>query len=131
MKKILNLLILFILLSSVSLACSITLTDKSNGGKCVDVGGYQLYARTFGKSKPVVIFDSGSGDDSTVWEAVTPQVSQFSSVVVYDRAGLGKSDQKPGDNPISSQDSVNSLRLLLIKQEQNRLTRMNKFKKLC
>ena len=92
MAKILNALILFIFIPSISFGCSITSNEKMSGGRCVDIGGYQMYMRTFGKSAPVVIVDSGSGDDSTVWNAVASQVSKFSRVVVYDRAGLGKSD---------------------------------------
>ncbi|HSW70013.1 MAG TPA: alpha/beta hydrolase [Gammaproteobacteria bacterium] len=104
---------LCISLTAVSYACSVTLKDKINGGRCVDVGQYHLYARIYGKSEPIVIFDSGSGDDSTVWDAVVPEVSKFSRVVVYDRAGLGKSDPKPGNDRISSNDSVEGLKALL------------------
>src|SRR5664279_4157536 len=116
MAKILNSLIISILLPSISIACSITSSEKTSGGICVDVGVYQIYARIFGKPTPVVIFDSGSGDDLTVWNAVTQQVSKFARVVVYDRAGLGKSDSKPGNIPISSQDTVDALKLLLKKE---------------
>ena len=116
MAKILILLILFIFIPSISIGCSITSSEKISGGRCVDLNGYQMYMRTFGKSTPVVIFDSGSGDDSTVWNAILPQISQFSRVVVYDRAGLGKSDPRPGNNAISSQDSVDALKLMLKKE---------------
>lgn len=118
MTKFLNLLIILILLPSTSLACSTSISDKILGGrgKCVDVGGYQLYVRTFGRSTPVVIFDSGSGDDSSVWNKVAPEVSKFARVVVYDRAGLGKSDVKPGNNPITSQDAIDALKRLLNKE---------------
>lgn len=114
--KILNLLIVIILFPSISIACSIKLNDKMNGGVCINVSGYQMYARIFGKSAPVVIFDSGSGDDSTVWNAVASQVSKFARVIIYDRAGLGKSDPKPGNGPISSQDNVDALKILLKKK---------------
>lgn len=113
MKKILNSLFLLIILPAILLACSDT---SSNKGKYVDIGGYQLYIRDFGQDAPVVIFDSGSGDDSTVWNNVAPRVAKFAHVVVYDRAGLGKSDAKPGNDPISSQDCVNALKLLLQKE---------------
>ena len=118
MAKILNALILFIFIPSISFGCSITPSEKISGGRCVEIGGYQMYMRTFGKSAPVVIFDSGSGDDSTVWNAVVPQVSKFSRVVIYDRAGLGKSDPKPGNNSISSQDTVDALKLMLKKEHE-------------
>lgn len=105
-----------VFLPAVSHACSVTLEDKINGGKCVDVGQYQLYVQIHGKSEPVVIFDSGSGDDSTVWQAVTPEVAKFARVVIYDHAGLGKSDPKPGNDRISSKDSVEALHILLKKE---------------
>jgi pimeloyl-ACP methyl ester carboxylesterase len=112
--RVFNLFLLSILIPSISLACSLSLKDRINGaGKCVDVGGYQIYARIFGKSKPFVIFDAGSGDDSTAWNAVAPEVSKFARVVIYDRAGLGRSDARPGNDPISSQDSVETLKALL------------------
>lgn len=118
LKKIIFILITFFILvcTYAADACTVTLIDKISGGKCVDVGGYQLYARVFGKSSPVVIFDAGSGDDSTVWKTVAPEVSKFARVVIYDRAGLGKSDPKPGNNPISSQDTIDALNLLLTKE---------------
>lgn len=116
MAKILTTLILLIMFPAFSMACSITAADKASGGRCVDVGGYQMYMRIFGQSSPHVVFDSGSGDDSTVWNAVAPQVAKFSQVIIYDRAGLGKSDAKPGDKPLSSQDSVDALKLLLKKE---------------
>ncbi len=104
------------LLPTFSNACTITIKDKIHGGRCIDIGKYKLYAQIYGKSAPVVIFDSGSGDDSTVWNAVAPEVSQFARVVIYDRAGLGKSDPKPGNDPITSKNSVEALKILLKKE---------------
>src|SRR5579872_909732 len=109
-------LLIFFLIPAFSNACSMTIKNKMNGGRCVDIGGYQLYTQIYGKSAPVVIFDSGSGDDSTVWNAVAPEVSQFARVVIYDRAGLGKSDPKPGNDAIASKDSVTALKMLLKKE---------------
>jgi pimeloyl-ACP methyl ester carboxylesterase len=115
--QILSFIFLLISLPSISLACTTASSDKINGGKCVDVGGYQIYTKIFGKVSPVVIFDSGSGDDSSVWSAVAPMVSKFARVVVYDRAGLGKSDPKTGNDPISSEDSLDVLKQLLKKED--------------
>jgi len=121
MKKLIGVIFLILLglIPSISISCSMTMSEKKNGGKCVDVGGYKIYARIFGKSAPVVIFDSGMGDDSAVWNAVSPQVSTFAKVVIYDRAGFGKSDSKPGDNLITSQDAVNTLISILKKEKIN------------
>lgn len=119
MKKIIYIIMLLALTTLIplrSFACTTSSSDKISGGTCVDIGGYQLYTQIFGKIAPTILFDSGSGDDSTVWNAVAPQVSKFARVVIYDRAGLGKSDPKPGNAPITSQDSVDALRLLLKKE---------------
>ena len=37
------------------------------------------------------------GDDSSVWNKVAEEVSQFSRVITYDRAGLGWSEESPHD----------------------------------
>jgi pimeloyl-ACP methyl ester carboxylesterase len=114
--KIFFALLMCFLIPDLSNACSISLNEKINGGRCVDIGQYQIYVQIYGKAAPIVIFDAGSGDDSTVWNAVTPEVSKVARVVVFDRAGLGKSDVKPGSDPISSRDSIKALRVLLKKE---------------
>ncbi|HEY0307373.1 MAG TPA: alpha/beta hydrolase [Acidobacteriaceae bacterium] len=65
----------------------------------VDVGGYKLWMQTAGKGKLTVVFVSGVSDDSSVWKDIEPVIREHHKVrtVVYDRAGLGKSDPKPGD----------------------------------
>lgn len=64
-------------------------------GEMIDVGGYSLYVEDTGVGKVTVIFDSGMGDDLSVWNKVAEEVSQFSRVITYDRAGLGWSEQSP------------------------------------
>ncbi|WP_217556798.1 alpha/beta fold hydrolase [Paenibacillus sp. GbtcB18] len=64
----------------------------------VDVGsGLDLLIDVQGTSvpgKPTMVFDSGSGDDHTVWQTayVQQQIAQSTLTVSYDRAGLGQSD---------------------------------------
>jgi pimeloyl-ACP methyl ester carboxylesterase len=64
----------------------------------VDVGGYRIWMQVAGKGEPTVVFESGGGDDSSAWASVEPQVRAHAQVrtVLYDRAGLGKSDPAPG-----------------------------------
>jgi pimeloyl-ACP methyl ester carboxylesterase len=64
----------------------------------VDVGGYRLWMQVAGKGEPTVVFESGGGNDSTTWASVEPQIRTQAGVrtVVYDRAGLGKSEPAPG-----------------------------------
>lgn len=61
----------------------------------IDVGGYSLYVEDSGTGKVTVIFDAGMGDDSSVWNKVAVEASQFSRVITYDRAGLGWSEKSP------------------------------------
>lgn len=113
--KILTILLLIICIPAISIACPITDQDKISGGRCVDVGGYQIYAKILGQAKPVVILDIGLGGDISTWNGIAEQISQFARVIIYDRAGYGKSDSRPGTHPITSQDTVNTLKSLLAK----------------
>jgi pimeloyl-ACP methyl ester carboxylesterase len=63
-----------------------------------DVGGYRIWMHVRGRGAPTVVFESGGGDDSSVWSKIEPQVRRRNAVatVVYDRAGLGRSEPKPG-----------------------------------
>jgi pimeloyl-ACP methyl ester carboxylesterase len=64
-------------------------------GQLIDVGGYKLHLVCAGEGAPSVILDSGLGDGYTVWQKVQPQVSQFTRVCSYDRAGYGYSQHSP------------------------------------
>jgi pimeloyl-ACP methyl ester carboxylesterase len=63
----------------------------------LNVGGYRLWMEFAGRGGPTVIFESGGGDDSSVWAAIEPAVRKLGvRTLVYDRAGLGRSDPRPG-----------------------------------
>ena len=72
-------------------------TSFDKRGEMIDIGGYSLYVEDIGTGKVTVIFDAGMGDDSSVWNKVAEEVSQFSRVITYDRAGLGWSEESPHD----------------------------------
>ncbi|MFX1496315.1 MAG: alpha/beta fold hydrolase [Promethearchaeota archaeon] len=57
-----------------------------------NVGGFKLYFKRTINGSPTVIFDSGLGDDITSWEKIFPYIASRTSALVYDRAGIGKSD---------------------------------------
>ena len=49
-----------------------------------------------GSGPVTVVFESGNGNDSTVWDAITSRVRKFGvRTFAYDRAGLGRSDPAP------------------------------------
>lgn len=59
----------------------------------VEVDDFQLYAKVLGKKKDksTVIMDAGYGDYSKTWKHIAPEISERTEVLIYDRAGLGKS----------------------------------------
>jgi pimeloyl-ACP methyl ester carboxylesterase len=61
-------------------------------GQLVDVGGHKLHLHEVGSGSPTVVLESGISASSLNWRAVQAQVSKFTRVCSYDRAGLGWSD---------------------------------------
>jgi pimeloyl-ACP methyl ester carboxylesterase len=85
------------------------LTNSFEGS--VGIGSRSLYATVRGNG-PVVVLSSGGGKPGVGnWGAIEPELSQFASVVAYDRAGLGRSD--PAPEPPTAADMVSDLRALL------------------
>jgi pimeloyl-ACP methyl ester carboxylesterase len=57
--------------------------------------GAKLNFYCMGKGSPTVVLDSGEGDWSPSWTTVQPEVSQWTRVCSYDRAGAGFSTLGP------------------------------------
>ena len=64
-------------------------------GKLEDVGGYRLHINSSGVGGPSVVLDAGMGGCSLGWTLVQPEVSTFTRVCSYDRAGYAWSDKSP------------------------------------
>ncbi|WP_313799667.1 alpha/beta hydrolase [Cytobacillus sp.] len=81
----------------------------------VKISDCKLYAKLWGDNngKPTVIMDAGYGDFSKAWDSVIGDISLLSNVLIYDRAGLGKSETS--SNPRTSREMVKELKELLIK----------------
>jgi len=94
------------------LRCSDAVADCSIGRK-VNVGGYALWMQSRGDGTPTVVFESGGGEDSSEWSNIEPAIRERGKVrtVVYDRAGLGKSDPDP--RPYRIEDEGTALRRAL------------------
>jgi len=80
-------------------------------GKLVDIGGLRLHINCTGAGSPTVIMESGPNDSSVIWQLVQPQISKFTRVCSYDRAGFGWSDAP--NEPRSSLNIANELARLL------------------
>ena len=75
--------------------------------RLVDVGGYHLNFRdTRGSAHgAVIVFESGGGDDSAVWDTVIDPIREATGarIIRYDRAGYGHSDPAPGPYTVDSE----------------------------
>lgn len=81
-------------------------------GRHVNIGGRTLYARTSGRG-PIVVLNSGAGREGVGdWGMIEPSVSDFATVITYDRAGLGRSP--PPLAPSTALDMAKDLRSLLL-----------------
>jgi pimeloyl-ACP methyl ester carboxylesterase len=81
-------------------------------GRLVDIGGRILYARTAGRG-PTVVLNSGAGREGTSnWGTIEQSVSEFATVITYDRAGLGRSPAPPA--PPTALDMAKDLRGVLL-----------------
>lgn len=77
----------------------------------IDIGEYKLFMTQAGQGKPPVILEAGAGDDSTTWQSIFQEVSRFTQVIAYDRAGLGQS--KPTPRPRTALHLTEDLHKLL------------------
>ena len=57
-------------------------------GSFVDVGGHQLYYERKGVGNVTVIFESGAPGDHRAWDDLSDKISEYSTTLSYDRAGL-------------------------------------------
>ena len=78
---------------------SIDWNSASHSG-LVSIGMHSLYLTATGpprSSSPAVIIEAGAGDNHISWSAVVRLISSFARVYSYDRAGLGRSEDSPGE----------------------------------
>ena len=81
----------------------------------VDAGGHLLRMRIRGHGGPVVVFEGGGrgsvGAPLEMWCNEQPAVSQFTTTVTYDRAGIGLSE--PGPEPRDARQVARELHTAL------------------
>lgn len=64
--------------------------------------GRKLHYWKHGEGGPTVVFESGMGFSGYIWGQVQPEVAKLASTVVYDRAGLGRSDDRKGPSDLAA-----------------------------
>ncbi|MFN0069294.1 MAG: alpha/beta fold hydrolase [Limisphaerales bacterium] len=81
----------------------------------VDLGGRRLQLLTRGVGSPTIVIEAGMGEppiESGSWTKVVNELSKSNRVVLYNRAGLGRSDPAP-KLPRTSLDVAHDLNALL------------------
>ncbi|PGO30113.1 alpha/beta hydrolase [Bacillus cereus] len=60
----------------------------------VQVDSFKIYTKIFQgkKQQPVIIMEAGYGDYSEAWDRIAEGLTEYGTVLTYDRAGLGKSE---------------------------------------
>jgi len=76
------------------------------GSRLIDVGGgRRLYIRSAGSGGPTVILEPGLGESAREMARwIAPDVARTTTVVVYDRAGHGRSDAEPAGGADAARD---------------------------
>jgi len=82
----------------------------------VDVGDFKLHFNIIEGNGTPILFESGSGNDATIWENIALPIAQITgtTVITYDRAGLGKSEIKPNNTSIADNGIINNVNALEI-----------------
>lgn len=63
----------------------------------VDIGGYKIHFSIIQGEGTPILFESGAGNDGSVWEAIAKDVHDVTgtTVIYYDRSGFGTSELNP------------------------------------
>ncbi|QFF99353.1 alpha/beta hydrolase [Psychrobacillus glaciei] len=85
----------------------------------IQISDFKLFAKLIGKNngKPTIVMDAGYGDYSKTWDSIISDISMLTEVLIYDRAGVGKSEK-------SSNHRTSSVMI----QELNELLKKTKIK---
>ena len=77
------------------------------------VGGAEIEFERMGRAGPVIVFESGLGEDMRGWEEVARPLSAFARLVLYDRPGIGQSGPRLGTRVLLANTVVEQLAALL------------------
>jgi pimeloyl-ACP methyl ester carboxylesterase len=95
----------------VSIACASALLfaagscgTASDDATIAQVDGRRVAYRVLGSGAPVVVMISGMGDGMGSFEDVAVELSKSATVIIYDRAGYGRSTAAPGPRDARAAD---------------------------
>lgn len=80
----------------------------------VDIDGTKFHIKRAGHGDPLVIFENGMASPMGIWKSIPDSISQITSILTYDRAGIGKSD--PASKKRTLPNMVEELRQVLKKE---------------
>ncbi len=83
----------------------------SGGDNLIDIGTHSLHMVRAGEGSPAVVVDVGLAGRSEEWASIQRRVAQSVEVVLYDRAGYGRSE--PGPFPRDAGRVADELHALL------------------
>jgi pimeloyl-ACP methyl ester carboxylesterase len=78
----------------------------------IEINGLTVHVKTMGHGEPVILLLHGFGASLFSWHAVMEPLSQYGTVIAYDRPAFGLTERPmtwTGENPYSSQASVDLL----------------------
>lgn len=75
--------------------------ENPPSGRFVDVGGHELHYRLFGEGRVTFVLEAGGGEYGATWEGIEGELARLGRVFVYDRAGMGWSEEGPHPRTIS------------------------------
>lgn len=82
-------------------------------GELIDVGTHKLHIYCRGEGSPIAIVDTGLGEISLEWTRIQQNLSVYSKICLYDRAGYGWSESGP--LPRTSSHIADELHTLLLR----------------
>jgi Predicted hydrolases or acyltransferases (alpha/beta hydrolase superfamily) len=71
----------------------------------IDVGGYKLEVIRTGSGGPAIVLVAGLNNDLTEWKPVITSLGEFSTVIAFSRAGLGRSEGADRDHSANAEVS--------------------------
>ncbi|GAA4278374.1 hypothetical protein GCM10022259_30990 [Aquimarina mytili] len=82
-------------------------------GQFIDISGNRIHYNFFGEGKYTFVLETGLGENINTWSAIQDSLAQMGKVFMYDRSGLGFSEE--GQNPRTTDQIAVELNSVLSK----------------